>query len=289
MVPRLERGETLNSSEISKETPLITVIVRARNEAENIEKALRSLNCQTIPREQYQALVIDNGSTDETGGLTQAFFEAHPDFPGKLISERKMGRAKALLRGLLETDTKYVAFLDADSSASRDWLRNLVWFMESHPEAVAVSGRVRFKNGPVHHRVLYEIGRETIFFLAALMKKGWSSGTNLCLRNIDEVIEVVRKIEGCDNTIPEDRVLSILLRAIGEVAYCPGAEVETDNWLLQKTTWLSDLATELDGVRETLEVPESGLHKVVKPISATCARWDSFKNVFCRDFGALDK
>lgn len=46
--------------------PSVTVIVPVRNEARSIESTLRSLLTQDFPREQYEVIVADGASTDET-------------------------------------------------------------------------------------------------------------------------------------------------------------------------------------------------------------------------------
>ena len=46
--------------------PSVSVIVPVRNEAGAIEPALRTLLDQDFPRDQFEVLVADGGSTDET-------------------------------------------------------------------------------------------------------------------------------------------------------------------------------------------------------------------------------
>jgi len=44
----------------------VSVIVPAYNEAENIGRCLASLSHQTIPRSEYELIVVDGGSSDAT-------------------------------------------------------------------------------------------------------------------------------------------------------------------------------------------------------------------------------
>src|SRR5262245_41584896 len=46
--------------------PSVSVIVPVRNEAQSIERTLRSLLTQDFPREQFEVIVADGASTDET-------------------------------------------------------------------------------------------------------------------------------------------------------------------------------------------------------------------------------
>ena len=51
----------------------ISVIVPARNAADTIAPCLESLLAQTVPRGDYEVIVVDDGSTDETRSVVEAF------------------------------------------------------------------------------------------------------------------------------------------------------------------------------------------------------------------------
>ena len=45
---------------------MLSVIIPTRNRADLLQMALQSLQKQTLPADQFEVLVIDNGSTDNT-------------------------------------------------------------------------------------------------------------------------------------------------------------------------------------------------------------------------------
>lgn len=47
-------------------TPLITVVVATKNEEKNIERLLKSLRAQSLPRKYWEVVMVDNSSTDKT-------------------------------------------------------------------------------------------------------------------------------------------------------------------------------------------------------------------------------
>jgi glycosyltransferase involved in cell wall biosynthesis len=54
------------------EVVLLSVIIPAHNRAEYIGDAVLSVCEQTIPPEEYEVIVVDNGSTDETRKVVES-------------------------------------------------------------------------------------------------------------------------------------------------------------------------------------------------------------------------
>jgi cellulose synthase/poly-beta-1,6-N-acetylglucosamine synthase-like glycosyltransferase len=113
---------------------MISVIVPAYNEAENIANCLESLNHQTFPREQYEIIVVDDGSPDQTANVAQSF-------PGiRLISQKNQGPAAARNHGVQQARGEIVLFTDADCIPLPDWISEMVQPLRQNPEIVAVKG-----------------------------------------------------------------------------------------------------------------------------------------------------
>jgi len=278
MPARAEAKEIPFSPEVHKSRPEITVVVRARNEAENILDTLTSLKDQEgVGYGDYQVIVIDNGSTDGTREIVQKFLESQPEFPGRLITEEEVGRGKALQAGFEAATTELVACLDGDSIASPNWLRAVISYMKAHPDVVAGSGRIRFKNGPCHHKVIYDAARSITYATASQLEQGWISGANCWMKR-----SAFFAAGGTYDFPPEvidDRILALRLRPVGKIAFIPEAEVLTENWLIESPTWLTNLADEMDRIKEVAQAShESWLHGRVRRLSQLCARWDGIKS-----------
>ncbi len=115
----------------------VTVIIPARNEAENIAACLNTACQQNFPIEHYEVLLVDDHSTDQTGviaadlgysNLRVITLADHVD-KNKIQSFKKMGIATAIDQA---TGTLIVT-TDADCTVSPDWLNFLVSFYEAHP------------------------------------------------------------------------------------------------------------------------------------------------------------
>jgi cellulose synthase/poly-beta-1,6-N-acetylglucosamine synthase-like glycosyltransferase len=113
---------------------MLSVIVPAYNEAKNITNCLKSLSNQTYPQEQYEIIVVDDGSTDQTPTLVQ-------NFPGiRLIRQENQGPAAARNRGVQQARGEIVIFTDADCIPLPDWIAEMVRPFQQNPEIVAVKG-----------------------------------------------------------------------------------------------------------------------------------------------------
>jgi len=114
----------------------VTVIIPARNEAENIAACLNSVCQQNFPKDHYEVLLVDDHSTDQTSviaadlgypNLRVITLADHVD-KNKIQSFKKMGIATAIDQA---TGTLIVT-TDADCTVSPDWLNYLVSFYEAH-------------------------------------------------------------------------------------------------------------------------------------------------------------
>ena len=101
--------------------PSVSVVVPVRNGAATIAACVESLLRLDYPRQRFEVIVVDNGSTDRTGALLEAY-----DREIGIVSERRRGAAAARNRGLRAAGGEVIAFTDGDCVADAGWLRNIV-------------------------------------------------------------------------------------------------------------------------------------------------------------------
>lgn len=105
----------------------ISVIVCAKNEAENIKKFVPLLLEQDYPT--FELVLIDDASSDETRDLFEAFEKQYPNV--KLVkvdnNEAFWGNKKyALTLGIKAAKYEYLLFTDADCyPTSKHWISNM--------------------------------------------------------------------------------------------------------------------------------------------------------------------
>lgn len=95
----------------------VSVIIPTYNEARDIEKCLISLQQQTYP--EFEIIVIDDGSTDETTKIVNKF-------PVELLVQSHMGPAIARNFGASRATGKILVFVDADMTFEKDFIKNLI-------------------------------------------------------------------------------------------------------------------------------------------------------------------
>jgi glycosyltransferase involved in cell wall biosynthesis len=90
----------------------LTLIMPAWNAEKYIERSVRSVLDQSW--RDLRLLVVDDGSTDGTAAILKRLAEADPRLTPMTVPNGGPGRARNLALDLLDEDTKYVMFIDAD-------------------------------------------------------------------------------------------------------------------------------------------------------------------------------
>jgi glycosyltransferase involved in cell wall biosynthesis len=109
------------------ENTLLSVVICTFNRAESLRTALNSvLQQKTDSRFRYEAVVIDDGSTDNTADVVREIAE-NTDTPVQYCYEgSKSGIAMARNCGIRESNGDWVVFFDDDQLADPGWLKHLV-------------------------------------------------------------------------------------------------------------------------------------------------------------------
>lgn len=118
----------------------VSVIICTLNHAACLQKAIQSLVDQTLPKEQYEIIVVDNGSTDNTKATVEGFkrFENL-----RYIYEPVLGLSQARNTGWQNAEGEYVAYIDDDAIACPKWLESIVTAFETvKPQPGSVGGKV---------------------------------------------------------------------------------------------------------------------------------------------------
>lgn len=95
-------------------TKKLSIVIPAYNEARYITGALESVEAQHMEHDAIEVIVVDNASTDDTGGICRSFFE-RSSVRGVLVHEPLLGPGRAKNRGAGCASGEVLLFLDADS------------------------------------------------------------------------------------------------------------------------------------------------------------------------------
>lgn len=105
--------------------PYVSVLVPVRNEERYLERCLYSLASQDYPRDHFEVLVIDGGSTDRTREFA-ARFAAESTLAVRLLQNPRRLPAAGMNVGLEEARGDVIVRLDGHAFAAPDFLRRSV-------------------------------------------------------------------------------------------------------------------------------------------------------------------
>ena len=120
----------------------ISAVICSYNRSRFIIQAVESLFNQDFDKTQFEVVVVDNNSTDDTLKVLQDYKNAHPDYNFRFVTEENQGVAYTRTRCAKEARGAIVAYLDDDSKAEPGWLATIVNFFEQHPDVYSTGGRI---------------------------------------------------------------------------------------------------------------------------------------------------
>ena len=118
---------------------LVSIVICTYNRADSLERALRSLACQTLPSNRFEVVVVDDGSTDGTEAVYKAMSRRLHNL--KYISSgTNVGTSRARNLGVGSAKGDQVLFTDDDCIAREDWVERMSSALEREP---VVAGAIR--------------------------------------------------------------------------------------------------------------------------------------------------
>jgi glucosyl-dolichyl phosphate glucuronosyltransferase len=110
------------------ELPKITGVICTHNRERFLKRCIQSLYDQTLDQEQFEVLVVDNGSEDRTREICDGFM-GRSNF--RYVYEPVLGLSSARNRGWQEARGRYVGYLDDDATAVPTWFEKALWSFEN--------------------------------------------------------------------------------------------------------------------------------------------------------------
>lgn len=108
---------------------MISIVIPSYNQQEYLPESIESALAQNVP-----VIVVDDGSTDSS-------LEIARQYPVKVVSQVNKGLASARNTGIMNTDTDYILFLDADDILIDGAVEKIIEAIEanSYPDVLAPS------------------------------------------------------------------------------------------------------------------------------------------------------
>ena len=101
--------------------PAISLIIPVYNVEDYLEKALLSVQNQTF--RDFEAIIVDDGSTDKSLEIIKKFCEKNSNFI--FLTQKNKGPAAARNYGISVCKGDYIAFMDSDDYIEPEFLEML--------------------------------------------------------------------------------------------------------------------------------------------------------------------
>ena len=113
-------GEEESVSKSPNMIPL-SIVIATFNRSAYLLRTLESLAGQTLPAQEFEILVVNNNSTDDTPAVFAGFARQHPELRLRMVAEPVQGISYARNRGVAEAKGECIVFIDDDEEAVPDF------------------------------------------------------------------------------------------------------------------------------------------------------------------------
>ena len=155
--------------------PLVSVVVPALNSSERARMCMEALLSQTYPKDRYEVIVVDNGSTDDTPRVIQ-------QYPVIFLKEHSIKSPYAARnRGIMSGRGEIIAMTDVNCKPVPTWLEEGVKAMKME-DADLVGGKVTFTFSPKITVAEYYDSVSNVKMKSSIEKRGAAKAGNLFVR-----------------------------------------------------------------------------------------------------------
>lgn len=206
----------LKTSDNEESLPSLSIIVPTYNEATVIKSKLESLTMTSYPKEKFEIIVVDSGSTDGTPRIVEKYQEKGVIL---LKQEKRMGKANAINFALQKSKGDIIVLTDANAQFNTDALNTLVRKFDKNTGAVlpryVPSGMLTYWDKffhKLHHIYKFlEAEADSVFIVF---------GELFAFRK-----ELIEKIN--EEATADDLEIALNIRKKGyKINYCPDVEVK---------------------------------------------------------------
>ena len=121
---------------------ILSIVICSYNRASYISGALDSLYHQSAGLDNFEAIIVDNNSTDNTAEVFKQWRSSHANGSFTYLTESKQGASFARNTGAEGAKGQWLCFMDDDAIANSNYVENIIKHIETKPDAVGFGGRI---------------------------------------------------------------------------------------------------------------------------------------------------
>ena len=140
----------------------LSIIVPVYNVEKYLERCVDSLLHQDLPHDEYEIILINDGSTDNSYEIAKRLAGEHDNIV--LLTQENQGLSGARNTGLEHAKGKYIMFVDSDDSLLPNVIRNIFFMVEKYSLDVCNFRHKYFdQNGKVIECPLQKLNSQIVF------------------------------------------------------------------------------------------------------------------------------
>ena len=114
----------------------VVIVMSVFNESGKVSNAIGSIINQNY--KLWNLVIVDDGSTDDTNKIVQSYVDKHDNIE-LLVNKINCGLAYSLNKAISNSNSEYIARMDADDVALPDRLESQIKYLNEHSE-IAILG-----------------------------------------------------------------------------------------------------------------------------------------------------
>lgn len=120
----------------------LSLLIATYNRSSWLVRTLQSVIEQDAPLDEWECVVVNNNSTDDTAERFAEFAAQHPEVNMRMVTELNQGLSYARNRGIRESSGEYIAIIDDDERIAPGFITAYISLFDSTPDAVAAGGPI---------------------------------------------------------------------------------------------------------------------------------------------------
>jgi glycosyltransferase involved in cell wall biosynthesis len=184
----------------------VAVVIPVWNGEAVLARCLDALARQTLQRETFQIIVVDNGSNDATRKIARSYAGV------ELLEEPRPGSYVARNRGIERVRAPITAFTDADCEPAPDWLEQVLRAAAANPGFGVLAGRIELFDEIVQEREVFGDYERLFSFPQEHAARGNCATANWASETV-----LLRELGGFDAALKSggDRQMALRVRDAG--------------------------------------------------------------------------
>ena len=121
---------------------MITATISTYNREKYLPQVLDSLKRQTLNKDLFEIVLVNNNSPGNTEEIARAFMASNPELKVSYHLETNQGLSYGRNRGIKEASGKYITFIDDDAFLADNYLEKIYNYFEQDATVAAIGSKI---------------------------------------------------------------------------------------------------------------------------------------------------